>query len=454
MFKSFKMPNAILIVLMVMVFVALLTYVIPAGQYQTITNGAGVKVLDPNSFKFLPNTPVTVLQFMESIYKGMAGNAPLIMFLFLMGGYMTIIIETKAIDSFVCYLGTKFGDKAMLLIPAIVIIMSILGMSGAMVNPVVAMIPIGLVICQRLKLDKITAVAIMFVAAYSGYATSMLAATNIQTAQKLANLPLLSGFGFRMAVWVLIMSVTLAYIMYYVHLIQKRPELGLFDYEHVSEQELEHTFGVRQALVLIIMAGGFALYVWGALNFKWGIVKMLNVFLLTGIGCGLAAGMSINEITLAFLKGCKNMSFAAVLMGLAKAISLLLSDGHILHSIIYFLAQPLSAVSTEWAAILMFYVNTIINFFVSSGSGQAMVVMPILAPLADLVGVTRQMAVCAFQFGDGLSNIIFPTNGTMMACIVAAGIPFERWFRWALPLFVIWTVLCTGIMALGVMLGI
>ena len=180
---------------------------------------------------------------------------------------------------------------------------------------------------------------------------------------------------------------------------------------------------------------------------------MAGIMMLVAMFGALVTGMGMNGFVAGFLQGARQMTFSAMLIGLATGISVVLSEGHILHSIIYGMALALDSLHDAMVAPVMFLFNLLFNFFVPSGSGQAAVVMPIMAPLSDVVHVTRQTAVLAFQLGDGLSNVIFPTNGTMMACIAAAGINYKAWAGWVLPLFLFWTVLAVVTMIVAVATG-
>ena len=180
---------------------------------------------------------------------------------------------------------------------------------------------------------------------------------------------------------------------------------------------------------------------------------MVAFLMASSIAAGFIAGMSAEDISRSFMKGCREMAYGAILIGFASAIAVLLTDGNIIHTIIYAASLPLKAMPKTIAAVFMFYINLVFNFFVSSASGQAAIVMPIMTPLADVVGLTRQVAVLAYQYGDGLSNTIIPTSGVLMAALGVAGVPFSKWLKFQVPLFLIWTAICTVVMIVAVMIG-
>lgn len=455
--KNFKVPNAYIIVIGMMVFVAILTYIIPAGQYATIVNeDTGATYLDPTSFKFIEQTGISLWQFINSFYEGLLKNSEVIMFLFLLGGYFKIIIDTKAIDGFISLLIDKLGNKIILVVPIFMLVISLLGAAGVLINPVIAFIPIGMVLCQRLKLDPICAVALTFIAAYSGFSTSPMCAPTVQIAQNIAGIPVLSGFGYRSVVWLLIYLATTFYVMRYVKKVLKDSKNSIVygEYEEKDTSELNVKFEKSHGLVMLTMVLGFGLYTWGALKNGWGMNYMSGIFLVVAIISGIISKLSAEDMVKLFVEGCREMVFSAMLIGCAAAISIILTEGNIIHTITYGFAQILSKLPSLISAPVMFFANVIVNLFVSSGSGQAVIVMPIMAPLSDLIGISRQIAVCAYQYGDGLSNVIFPTNGTMMACIARAGVGYDKWMKWILPLFGIWTVIISIALIVGVVIGV
>ena len=384
----------------------------------------------------------------------MVKAGPIIVFTFLVGGYFQVLIAGNSVDAFISWLVRKLGAKSFLILPAIIVIMSVLGASGVMANPVVATIPIGVILARRLGADEITGVAIMFLAAYGGYATSPVCAMTVQIAQQIAGLPMLSGFGFRCVVWLVFLIPTALFIIRYARKVCAGRNKPADSNEETPASAPVVEFNARHALALLGLVAGLGIYVWGSLTLHWGMNYMAGIMMLVAMFGALVTGMGMNGFVAGFLQGARQMTFSAMLIGLATGISVVLSDGHILHSIIYGMAVALNSLHTVLVAPVMFLFNLLFNFFVPSGSGQAAVVMPIMAPLADVVDMTRQTAVLAFQLGDGLSNVIFPTNGTMMASIAMAGVDYRRWAGWVLPLFLLWTVMAVIVMIAAVATGL
>lgn len=451
--KKLRVPNAFIIVFIIMLVAAVMTYVVPAGRYELVK---GAKVIDPASFHFVENKAVTLWGFIDSIFAGMYKGAAIIIFTFLMGGYFNVVVETKAIDRFVGYLIGRYSDSSAVIIPAIMVLMSLLGFVG-IANPVVAFMPVGLILAKRLKLDRIVAVAVMFVACYTGYSMSAMCPVTVQLAQKIADITILSGFGFRTLGWLLILAPTILYTMRYVRRIQRDASASVMGGDFAVAEDggaVAGGFALKDALVLAVLAGGMLVYIYGSIAYKWGLNAMVGAMFVIAVIDAAIAGMGPDSFVKAFIRGAQQMCFSALLIGLATSISVILTNGNVLHTIIYAMAQALLLLPHWIVGPVMYQANIVFNFFVPSGSGQAAIVMPIMAPLADVVGLSRQMAICAYQYGDGLSNCIFPTNGTMMACIAVAGVKFDQWLRWMLPLFGIWWVISTLWIIAGVAFGV
>ncbi len=447
-----RVPNAFIIVFIMMLVVTALTYIIPAGRYEFVQ---GTKIIDPASFHFVAASSVGPWSFINSIFGGMRRSSTIILFTFLVGGYFYVLIATGAIDRFIVLLIRRLGDNALLLLPLLMVVMAVLGAVGIMANPVVAVVPVGLILAKRLGLDRLMALALTFVSAYVGYSMSPMCAMTVQTAQKIADIPILSGFVFRSAGMAVMVAITIIYIMHYAYKV-KRDNLGAGDWllDDSSNSDLEAPFRRQDFLVLLGLVVGLGIYIYGSFAYKWGLEYMAGAMFCVAAFAAAVTGMGAEGFVKSFLTGASKMCFSAMLIGLATSVAVLLNEGQIMHTLVHYIALFMQQLPEWTLGPVMFYANIFFNFFVSSGSGQAAVVMPIMAPLADVVGISRQMAVCAFQYGDGLSNAVFPTNGTMMASIAIAGVAFDRWLRWMLPLFLLWTAVATVIVITGVALAV
>jgi uncharacterized ion transporter superfamily protein YfcC len=456
--KKFKIPNTYtLIMLFVMVAVAL-TYIIPAGQYEMIKDATtGKTLIDPSSFHFVDRTPVGIMGFLLSITNGMNGAAGVIFLVFLVGGFFQVINDTGAIDAAINVSINKLEKKALLVIPFIMVVMSVLGALGIIVNAVIAFIPIGIALAKKLKLDPIAGVAIMYIGAYSGFTATPMGPFNTVLGQTIAGIPIMSGFGYRTFIWAIVFIVSLWYVVRYVKKVQSDIGNSVLDKIEWAESDGGSTgnnsFTFQHGLVLVALFAGFVLYAYGSFKLKWGLSYLSAIMLGVALISGLIARQNPDDMAVSFINGCKSMVYGALVIGFAKAITIVLTDGNIIHSIIYYMSIPLSKAGATLSGALMFYINLLFNFFVPSGSGQAMVVMPLMAPMADVVGVSRQIAVSAYQYGDGFSNTVIPTSGVLMASLGVAKVPYEKWLKFMLPLFGIWVAIGSVALIVGTLIG-
>ncbi len=456
--KRFKVPNTYTLIMMFVIIAAILTYIIPAGEYEMITDEAtGKTLINADSFNFVERNPVGIGDFLLSIPKGMNGAATIIFLTFLVGGFFQIINDTGAIDATINSSINKLQDKALLVIPFVMALMSILGALGIVVNAVIAFIPIGVALAKKLKLDPVAGISIMYIGAFSGTTTTPMGFFNTILGQTIAGLPILSGFTLRSVVWAIVFVVSVWYTMRYAKKLQSDINNSVLDeieWIEKSETAKEVTeFNLRHALILLVLVAGFTTYAYGSFKLKWNLNYLSAMMLGVALISGLIAKMHPDDMAKSFIAGCKNMVYGALVIGFAKSITILLTDGKIIHSIIYYMSLPLARVAPTISAVLMFYINLIFNFFVPSGSGQAMIVMPLLAPMADVVNVTRQVAVSAYQYGDGFSNTIIPTSGVIMAVLGVAKVPYEKWLKYMLPLFGIWVLIGTIAIAFASIIG-
>lgn len=458
--KQFKLPDTYVIMVGIMFFAALLTYIIPAGTYEFMIDPvSGNEVLNPDTFHYVTRTPTTLLQFLQAPLKGLKKQSSMILAVIVICSCFRVVNDTRALDHFFTTAINTFKGKAMLLIPVIMALFGFLGSTGALVNSTVAFIPIGLVVASQLHMDRVAAMAIIYLATFAGFGSSFMSVNSVQVAQEIAELPILSGAEFRMVVSAIIVCVSIAYTMRYAKKIIKDPTKSVlygtaqYGFDGVVDEKIEAKLTWQDIVIVILTFGGFGVFVYGAINLDWGQDMMCAFMLFIAVVSGLLAKMTPDEIAKSFKNGTKGIVPGMILVGFATCISIILTDGQIIHTIIHAVAIPLSKLPGPISAIAMFLFNLVFNFFVCSASGQAAIVMPIMTPLADAVGITRQVAVLAYQYGDGLSNTIFPVSSTFIASLGIAGVPYERWLKFQLPLFAVWVVIASIAISVAVMIG-
>lgn len=454
--KKREFPDTYVFVFSFIVIAAILTYLVPAGAYDVIKNSVGREVVNPSTFHFVDQTPVSLSQFLTAPFRGMKNGANTIFEILLICGFFGIINKTGTIDAAFNAAVTKFHDKALLVIPVIMTVIAILGAMQIVSNAIIAFIAVGIVLCKQLKLDPFLVMAIIFVPNQVGFATTPMGAFSVIVAQTIADLPLMSGFAWRLTFGVIALVADIAWTMRYAIKIRKHPEASAIGvYKEDSSEALQTAeFTWKNVLILVILFGSFFYYGYGSIKQGWGVDMLTAMLLFSALVSGIIGGLSANEIAKSFVAGAKQGLYGAMMVGLAGAILIMLKEGHIIHSLVHYITIPLVSLPRFISAIGMFIVNILVNFIVPSGSGQAYLVMPLMAPMADILGISRQVAILAFQYGDGFTNIIIPTGGTTMACMAMCGIPYPKWMKFIMPLYTILFIIGCVSLTLGIILGL
>ncbi|MCF8259685.1 MAG: AbgT family transporter [Melioribacteraceae bacterium] len=447
-----KAPNTFLIMFIILVIVAAMTWVIPAGEFER-TEKNGREVVENGTFHEVEKNPQNIDDLLTAPVRGFADpdGALIIGLVLIVGGAFTVFQKTEAVDSAIKSIAKAHSKSSLLqkmLIPILMIIFSLAGAVFGMSEEVIPFILIMIPLALTLGYDTVTGVAIPFIGAGAGFAGAFINPFTIGIAQGIADIPLFSGMEYRILVWIIVTSIAIIFVMRYARRVKANPKLS-FMYEKDQEKkkdlhlkQFEEFEGIDRThkIVLGIFLAGLLLLVVGVLNFGWYIEEISGLFLALGIIVGFAGKLSIKEITDAFVKGAKDLIPTGLIIASARAILIVAEDGRIIDTILNYLSSLVEGVHPIISAQLMFFVQSFLNFFVPSGSGQAALTMPIMAPLSDLVEVSRQTAVLAFQFGDGFSNLIIPTSAVTMGILALADIPWEKWAKWIFPLILLFTV--------------
>jgi len=322
-------------------------------------------------------------------------------------------------------------------------VFSLGGATFGMCEETIPFVAMAVPLALKLGYDSITGVAMVYLGAMIGFATAFLNPFTVGIAQGIAEIRPFSGLGFRLALWLAFTTVTIAWVMRYAARIKANPVLSpVFDLDEprrhaVSDAAQSEKLTRSRMAVLSIIAVGFGIIIYGAIKLGWYIDEMASMFLAIGLLSGLVVRMAPSMIASSFVKGCSEICGAAIMVGFARAVLVILEDGGIMDTILFKVSGLVGNFSPMISVQVMYVFQTLTNFFVPSGSGQAALTMPIMAPLSDLLGITRQTAVLAYQFGDGFTNVIIPTSAVTIAALGMGGVPWERWARWVLPLIVL-----------------
>lgn len=440
---GFRAPHALVIMVILVCITALLTYVVPSGKYDRMEDPvSGNTIVVADSYHRVEQTPVSLLRIPGIMYQSMVDAADIVIFLLMIGGAFEIIHSSGAITALSCKVAQVCGKRRNLVIIFFMILFSIFGTTMGMSTEVCIFVPIGISVVLPMGFDRVTGTAMIAMGAACGFTAGVLNSFNVGIAQEIAEVPLFSGAGLRMALLVALVAVSSAYIIRYDNRVKADPSRSIV-YGLGSEYEYEENIQTvemttRHILILLTVLAAFAALIYGVSQMDFWYEEMTAIFLVMGVVGGLLAGYGPNKIASIFSQGAKGITGGALIVGFARGISLVMIDGQIIDTVIYALSQVVMNLSGPVQVLGMYVVQNFINILITSGSGQAVVVMPIMAPIADLVGMSRQTAVLAFQMGDGFSNSILPTSSATMGYLSAAKIPYEKWLKFMLPLFGIW----------------
>lgn len=456
--KKFKQPDAYVILFSVLLIAALLTYIIPAGSFERELTESGQSIVVPGSYERIEQQPAQFFDIFVSIQEGLIGASGMIFLVLIIGGTFTVIEKTGAINSIIMRTINKTKNKEWLLITIVAALLSVLGGFGIVSISVIAFIPIGISLARGMKMDAIVGVSIMYLGAYSGFAIGFMDPIRTGFAQDIAQIPKFSGIVERLGLYAVIVIVTILYIIWYANRVKKNPENSILGDDRFpkldqSKEEVSLEITFTHKLVILLLAAGIGFYIYGAFKYQWGTNEMAAMFILIAIGTGIIARMGTNNLVKTFIDGCKNIFYGAAIIGLARAVVIVMSDGMILDTIVHGIYTVIQSFPSVFGAIAMLFVNGMFNFIVSSGTAHAAIIMPIMSPLADLIGITRQVAVQAYTMGDGFTNVINPLSGTLMAILAISGIPLGKWLRFAIPLVLLWFVIGILFMVFAVATG-
>ena len=494
--KPFAMPDTLVIIFFVALAAALLTYIVPIGSFQTqdvqyVVDSVEKSrtVVDPSSFAFMVDEqgepkldPVPLFKgeggvgFFNFAFEGLVSGSKwgsaigVIMFMLVIGGSFGVVMATGTIDNGILRLIDKTRGNEKLFIPTLFTLFSLGGAVFGMGEEAIAF---AIIICPlmiRLGYDGITTVMVTYVATQIGFASSWMNPFSVAIAQGISGIPVLSGSEFRAPMWLGFTLMGIIFTMRYAHKIQQSPTLS-YSYEsdayfreHHAKANLDSRFNIGDFLVLLTIVATVAWVIWGVIAQAWFIPEIASQFFTMGMIVGVIGvlfklnGLTMNQVAVSFKNGAATMLEPAVLVGCASGILLLIGGGgptepSVLNSLLNSAGGVIGQLPDALSAWFMLLFQSVFNFFVTSGSGQAALTMPLMAPLADIVGVTRQVAVLAFQLGDGFTNVIVPTSASLMATLGVCRVDWGNWlkfiWRFMLALMIVSSVVVVGAHYLG-----
>lgn len=458
--KKFQVPHTFVIIFCIIILVAIATWFVPAGEFNRTKNDKGRTIVVADSFHNVDANPQGAGSVLLSPIKGMIDAVEIIAFILIVGGTFAIIFRSGAINALIARMAKALVGKEIAVIPIMMFLFSLGGAVFGMSEETIPFIMIFVPFALALGYDSIVGMAIPFVGAGLGFAGAMLNPFTVGIAQGISELPPFSGAGFRTICWIIITIIGIAFVMLYARKIKKNPKASpVYELDLEKRKDLpdfdtsKMKFKTSHILVIVFFGLGMVLLAIGVLAWGWYIEEICALFIGVGIICGILSRIGANKIAEYFIEGAKDLCGAAIVVGLARGILVVARDGKIIDTILNYLSDLASGVPSVVSSWIMYFVQIMINFFIPSGSGQAALTMPIMAPLGDLVGMTRQVAVLAYQFGDGFTNLIIPTSSVLLGCLFMAKIPWQKWARWILPLQIIFVILSCALLSLAVVTG-
>ncbi|MDH9160762.1 MULTISPECIES: YfcC family protein [Staphylococcus] len=459
MFKNIhlKTPHTYALLLLIIIFASLLTYIIPAGEYAREEKGGQTLVVS-GSYQEVQQQGVSFFDIFRAIPEGLISGGEIVFYIFLVGGAFGIVHKTGAFENGVNKAMQVLGSFKFLMIPLTMVIFSILGFSIGLAEETIIFVPIGIIIARTLGYDALTGAAMIILGAASGFIGGMLNPFTVGVAQSVAELPMFSGWGLRTIIYLFILTAAIITVMIYAHKVKGDMTKSLvYELEQVEEKKETKMdmprFTKSQATGLALIIAAIILNVFGIFRYGWSFNEMSANFLLAGLLAGLIGGLGLNGTFDAMIEGMKDILFGAMIVGFAKGIIVILENGKVIDTIVHGMSTLLGDVPSSIVILSMFVLQFLLNFFIPSGSGQALTTMPLMVPISDLLNINRQLTVLAFQYGDAISNILFPTSAILMGALAVGKITYTQWLKFAWKLIIVWVLICSIAMSIALVVG-
>jgi uncharacterized ion transporter superfamily protein YfcC len=422
---TIRLPHPLVLLLGAVGVAAALTWVLPAGEYDRQDDEAtGRRVVVAGTYHPVEAAPVGPFAAVVALPQGFIEAADVVAVILFVGGAWVVLDKLGTLGRLVGLLVMAFRARGFVAIPVVAFFFATMGALENMQEEIIPLVPVLLLLGRRLGVDAVTVVAMSAGAAMVGSAFGPTNPFQAGIAMKMAELPLMSAAGLRLGIWASAVAVWLAWTMWHAAETKEKGQDDTSATDAISGRDLA-------ALACLVLP--MAAYVYGALAWEWGFNELSAGFLLGGVAAGVVGGLSVSRTIDVYLDGMKGMLAAAVMVGVARSISLVLADGLVVDTLLAGLAAPLAAATPTAAAVMMVPFHALVHIPVSSVSGHAVLTMPLMVPLSDLLGVSRLVTVLAYQTGAGLTELVTPTNGALMAILFAAGVPYHRWIRFAAP---------------------
>ena len=412
-----KVPNTYVIIAVIIALCAVLTWFVPGGQYVKADDGT-------LSYEAVDSVPQT-WQVLSAVYHGFVKQAGIIVFILVVGGAFWLLNATGAVEAGIQRFIDRIGKRDILVLVALTVLFSLAGAVFGMSEETIPFVGIVVPLVVSMGYDAFMGMLVVYVASNVGFSSAFLNPFTVGIAQGMADLPLFSGMGYRFFCWAFLTLLMVVFVCFYAKRTRKEPAVNLS-----ASEESAAPLTKRQAWILVVLLLTVVALIVGVTCWEWYMPEITGLFLGMGIVCGIIAGFSANKIADELIAGARDILSAALVVGFASGIIVILQDGKVVDSILHGMQEGLDGSSPVASLSAMYGIQALINFIIPSATAKAAITIPIMAPFADMVGVSRQAMVLAFQFGDGFTNMVTPTSGVLVAALAMARIPYAKWVKW------------------------
>ncbi len=454
-FIGWKLPHTYVILTIILLIVVGLTYVIPGGQYDRVVDPAsGKTIVLPDSFHFVEGNRPGFFDIFLSVSRGYVSAADILFLIVFAYGFVYVLKANGTLDAAVAALLKLMGSRTELLIPVGMVLFGLLGSTLGIFEETYGLVPVFASIMLALGYDSLVGGAVVYIGVATGFAAAMTNPFSVGIAQTIADVPINSGVAYRAVIFAVFETVSIWYVMRYARKVKQHPELSvLYGCDEVvqpdeKQYDREIAFTFRRKLCTILFFATIGVLLYGTTRLGWYIDEISSLFLAMMAVAGIVGGSSLNDLCLTFIESTRSVVSSILVIGFTRGILIIMQEALISDTIVYYLSSLLDIGNPVLSAVGMLFLQSIINIFINGSSSQATITMPIMAPVADIVGVSRHTAVLAYCFGDGFSDMFWPTNCSLECGLM--GIPLERWYKFITPLFLIMTALQVFFIALSV----
>ncbi len=443
-----KVPHTYVLLMGLILVAAISTWIIPTGKYNLIQQ-ENREVIDQESYHRVEAKPAGITTILMAFPKGLIEVADIVFYIFIIGGAFGVLNQTGTIQAGINFIVRRIGSKEVLIVPLLTLVFAIGGGSIGIAEETLVFLPALVLLARSLGYDSLVAGGIALVGANAGFGYAFINPFTVGVALGIVGLPLFSGIKYRAVVWAIITIVTIIWLTRYAAKVKAKPTISLMyeldqQRESIKGQDKIERFTKKHLAVLIVSILALGLLAVGAMRWQWGILQLSALFFGLAVVAGPVGGLTLDQTARSFIKGAADITYAALVVGLARGILLILRDAYVIDTITHAMATAVQRWPSQISVLGIYLMQNCLNFIVPSGSGQAAVSMPVLAPLGDLLGITRQTNVLCYQLGNGFTNIFTPTQGYFMAGLGILQIPWSKWVRWLIPLLLIWLAIGVG----------